>query len=446
MAGLLIKKASAAGISKPQIREILRQLIAAPVQFIEDDMSAELANYLINLDSLGPVVETEAFEPRSGLSYKVWGKDIEAEALKQMDNACSLPVAVAAALMPDAHTGYGLPIGGVLATENAVIPYAVGVDIACRVMISVFDYPYKKILGEAQKLERILEDNTRFGMGASFKDKRNHSVLDEDWRVTPITAELKDKAWSQLGTSGTGNHFAEFGTLDLTSTCDGLEPGTYFALVTHSGSRGAGSKIANHYCRVAKEKHPNLPKYLSHLAWLSMEEDGAEYWEAMQLMGRYASANHHVIHDSIGKSLGARKLMQVENHHNFAWREKHLGKEVIVHRKGATPAAKGVLGYIPGTMVDPGYIVEGLGNEQSLFSSSHGAGRKLSRKKAKLSTTYSALNKVLREKGVTLLSAGLDESPHAYKDIDAVMRQQADLVRTIGRFTPQIVKMAADGE
>lgn len=175
-----------------------------------------------------------------------------------------------------------------------------------------------------------------------------------------------------------------------------------------------------------------------------MDADGAEYWEAMQLMGRYASANHHVIHRSILKSLGAKPYFQVENHHNFAWKETHFGRELIVHRKGATPAAKGVHGYIPGTMVDPGLLVEGLGNEEALFSSSHGAGRKLSRKKARMSTTGSELKKVLRDKGVHLLSAGLDESPHAYKNIEDVMRSQSALVRVLGRFTPRIVKMAED--
>ena len=177
-----------------------------------------------------------------------------------------------------------------------------------------------------------------------------------------------------------------------------------------------------------------------------MENEGAEYWEAMQLMGKYASANHHVIHRDVLGALGAKTLYQVENHHNFAWKEEHLGKEVIVHRKGATPAAQGELGYIPGTMVHPGYLVEGLGCAAALHSSSHGAGRALSRRKAKTTTTRHELKKRLAEAGVELISAGLDESPHAYKDIDQVMQAQRSLVRTLAKFTPQLVKMAPEGE
>lgn len=448
LAGLAIRKAIASGLSKSEARSRLQELCSEPDLFLEDRVFSELAkrhSLFLSASSIA-ASSLRTYNLRSDLDYRTWGADIEAEAHKQMENACSLPISVAAALMPDAHTGYGLPIGGVLATENAVIPYAVGVDIACRVMITVCDFPAKKLTGEQHKLEKILEDNTRFGMGAFFENKRSHAVLDEDWNISSVTSEQKDKAWSQLGTSGSGNHFAEFGILDLPSDYKELKSGSYFALVTHSGSRGPGSKIAMHYSKLAREQHPHLPKHLSHLAWLSMDNDGAEYWEAMQLMGRYASANHHVMHESIIKALGSNKIFQVENHHNFAWKEEHFDKEVIVHRKGATPAGPGVLGYIPGTMVDPGFIVEGLGNKESLFSSSHGAGRKLSRTKAKQSTTYRALKKTLRERNVNLLSAGLDESPHAYKDINSVMKAQTNLVRAIGKFSPRIVKMAPEGK
>ena len=444
IAGLAIQQASSQGLAKVQIRKILKSLVSQPGDFLNDPYFSELAKCLAERNKSQTKPDIGNYNFQKELTYNVWGDEIETEAHQQMKNACSLPISVGAALMPDAHTGYGLPIGGVLATENAIIPYAVGVDIACRVMISVCDFPHKKIAGEQKKLEQILENNTRFGMGAAFQDKREHAVLDDNWEITQITSSLKDKAWSQLGTSGSGNHFVEFGTLELKNSFRELEPGTYFALVSHSGSRGPGSKVALYYSDLAKKQHPKLPKYLSHLSWLSMDGDGAEYWHAMQLMGRYASANHHVIHNSILKDLGTKAIFQVENHHNFAWKEKHFGKDLVVHRKGATPAGLGVLGYIPGTMVDPGYIVEGLGNEDSLFSSSHGAGRKLSRKRAKTSTTYSALKKLLNEQGIRLLSAGLDESPHAYKDIDEVMKAQKELVKKIAKFTPKIVKMAPD--
>ncbi|MCB0338344.1 MAG: RtcB family protein, partial [Bdellovibrionales bacterium] len=331
-------------------------------------------------------------------------------------------------------------------TDNAVIPYAVGVDIACRVMITAFDIPMEYFYKKAEKFKKILEDNTQFGIGANWQKRKDHSVMSDAWGMTPLLKGLRDKAWSQLGTSGSGNHFVEFGELEIQEGFT-LAPGRYLALVSHSGSRGAGASIAMHYSNLARKHHPNLPKGLKQLAWLPLDhEDGIEYWESMQLMGRYASANHHIIHESIGGSLRAEKLMQVENHHNFAWKEVHGGKEVVVHRKGATPAGKGVLGYIPGSMTAPGFLVEGKGNEDSLYSCSHGAGRRLSRKQAKNSMTLNQLRKILSEAGVELLSAGLDEAPHAYKDINQVMSDQRDLVQIRGRFQPRLVKMASPDE
>jgi tRNA-splicing ligase RtcB len=251
-------------------------------------------------------------------------------------------------------------------------------------------------------------------------------------RRLALLATLKDTAWGQLGTSGSGNHFVEFGEFTVpegTSKLEqyGLVPGTtYIALVSHSGSRGTGARIAMHYSSLASSLHPELPPALKKLAWLDLgSAEGQEYWYSMDLMGKYASANHELIHRGVLRAVGARALASFENHHNFAWRETHAGRSLIVHRKGATPAGLGEIGYIPGTMADPGFLVEGTGNEASLRSCSHGAGRALSRKKALQTTTRNALNTLLKERKVTTLSCGLDESPHAYKDIKAVMGAQS---------------------
>jgi tRNA-splicing ligase RtcB len=353
--------------------------------------------------------------------------------------------------MPDAHVGYGLPIGGVLATENSVIPYAVGVDIACRMKLSVYERKGNTLAGQKDRLANLIESETRFGMGCEFKQRRQHEVMDDDWSVSPITQRMRDKAWAQLGTSGSGNHFVEFGTFTIERAELGLEPGEYLALLTHSGSRGTGAQVCQHYSRLAMDRHSELPKELKHLAWLSLnEEAGQEYWAAMNLMGRYAAANHALIHHHIGKKLGAHVLLDVENHHNFAWKERHLiggeEREVIVHRKGATPAGAGVLGIIPGSMATPGFLVRGKGLDESLHSASHGAGRVMSRKQAMQSFTWSAVKKLLADREVTLLSAGLDEVPGVYKDIDAVMAAQTDLVEVLGRFDPKLVKMSPAGE
>src|SRR5213075_389984 len=197
----------------------------------------------------------------------------------------------------------------------------------------------------------------------------------------------------------------------------------------------------NHYTKIAISKR-HLPQEAKNLAWLSLdEEEGMEYWMAMNLAGDYASACHHIIHAKIAKQLGRKPLKMVENHHNFAWKEMWDGREVIVHRKGATPAGKDVLGIIPGSMTADGFIVKGKGEEAAVNSASHGAGRKMSRTRAMASVTDKQFKDELKKFGVKLLGGGLDESPFAYKDIYEVMQSQKALVETVGRFTPKIVKM-----
>lgn len=426
----------------------LRRVAAAPAGYVEDGTFGELARLLV--DHAGA---RGRFTPREQAApCRIWGEGLEPDAVRQMQNACSLPVAVAGALMPDAHVGYGLPIGGVLATRDAVIPYAVGVDIACRMKMTVLDLPLRALADDQDRLTKAIERETRFGVGATFRQRREHEVMDADWTVTRLTASLKDRAWSQLGTSGSGNHFVEFGRLVVSDAAAGLPPGEYLALLSHSGSRGAGAQVAQFYSRIAREAHPELPRELAHLAWLDLRsEPGQEYWAAMELMGRYAAANHALIHAHMARALGVDVRLDLENHHNYAWRERHRlpdgsEAEVIVHRKGATPAGAGVLGIIPGSMVAPGYIVRGLGVAASLNSASHGAGRRMSRTRAKELFTWALARRHLKAHGVTLISAGLDELPMAYKDIDEVMAAQRDLVEPLARFEPRLVKMAPAGE
>jgi tRNA-splicing ligase RtcB len=366
-----------------------------------------------------------------------------------MDSAMRLPISAAGALMPDAHVGYGLPIGGVLATQNTVIPYAVGVDIACRMRLSIYEVS-PHLIGQKQgQFEKSLLEQTQFGMGAEWKGSRRaeHAVLDDPaWEATRLLRSLQDNARRQLGTSGTGNHFVEWGTFSLKQDAPefGLSAGEYLALLSHSGSRSVGFKIADYYSKLAMEKHPGLDKSARHLSWLTLDsEEGQEYWLSMELAGRFASANHYVIHHRVAAAAGLKELVVVENHHNFAWREKLPdGSDVIVHRKGATPAGPGVLGVIPGSMGDAGYLVRGKGLADSLNSASHGAGRQMSRKAAIHSITKTARDAYLRERGITLLGGGLDEAPQAYKPIESIIAAQSDLVEIIGKFTPRLVRMA----
>lgn len=371
----------------------------------------------------------------------IWGADgIDEASIKQMQTALEMPCAVSGALMPDAHLGYGLPIGGVLALDNAVCPYAVGVDIACRMKMSIWDTENDAF--SAQDLGGILEKSTFFGVGRENNLGYNHKVLGSHRWNTSLLGPLFEKAKRQLGTSGSGNHFAEFGV--LTPDLDWTLPNKlYLALMTHSGSRGTGAAVCNHYSKLAKALHPEL----GDLGYFELGTTlGDEYWEAMSLMGEYAASNHDCIHDTAAKLLKREPVLKIENHHNFAWKENHNGREVIVHRKGATPAGNGVLGIIPGSMGTPAYVVQGLGNKDSLCSASHGAGRLMSRTQAKKTFNLRHELAQLRSRGIFVLSCGADEVPGVYKDIEAVMAAQTDLVQPLAKFDPWVIKMSEDGK
>ncbi|MNK49754.1 RNA-splicing ligase RtcB [compost metagenome] len=377
--------------------------------------------------------------------FAIFGEnEIDQQAKFQLYDSLKLPISVAGALMPDAHSGYGLPIGGVLATDNAVIPYGVGVDIGCRMSLSIFDLPASQFKGREHQLEAILRDNTKFGMNEVQSSRVDHEVFHKsEFQDIPLLKNLLPKAYKQLGSSGGGNHFVEFGIAKIDNPENEwkLEKGEYFAVLSHSGSRGLGANIAKHYTYLATKQCP-LPKNVQHLAWLDLNtHDGQEYWLAMNLAGEYAKACHDDIHRRIAKAIGKRVVVTIENHHNFAWKEMVNGQECIVHRKGATPAGEGQLGIIPGSMTAPGFIVKGKGNAESLNSASHGAGRLFSRAKCKSSFTQSQINKELKKHDVTLIGGNIDEAPMAYKDITKVMANQTDLVEVLGTFTPKIVRM-----
>ena len=591
------------GQDETTILERLDAVLADPSKWTGDPIFFEVASEIIARERNDASKWADALR-ETALPYQVWGAEgIDEAATKQMENALRLPVAVAGALMPDAHVGYGLPIGGVLATQETVIPYAVGVDIACfagdtrviladghdytlreltardepfavfcctpsgrisaalatahrtkadaelveveldngekirctpdhelmlrdgtfcvasqleagtslmpfgskrdeegavfaeqpelaanhkviavrslaqreevfclnvpewenfaltagvfvhncRMRLSIYDVS-PNIMGQHKaKFEKSLVEQTRFGPGAKWggRERKEHPVLDDDdWRASRLLHSLRPKAIEQLGTSGGGNHFVEWGefTLDDDAPEWGLKAGKYLSLLSHSGSRGVGFKIANEFSRLARGLHPNLPDMVKYLAWLDLDSDvGREYWIGMELAGRFASACHHIIHHEVAKAAGFKEVAAIENHHNFAWRETLAdGSEAVVHRKGATPAGKGVLGIIPGSMADPGFVVRGRGVMESLNSASHGAGRAMSRRAAKDSITSGQVKKYLEYRGVKLLGGGLDEAPMAYKDITQVIAAQRDLVDVLGQFAPKIVMMSED--
>ncbi|MEO9531789.1 MAG: RtcB family protein [Crocinitomicaceae bacterium] len=430
-------------LSKTEILELLKEVLKEPYRFEKHEILGSLAELFI-----AKVVKNdftifkmnEAPKP-----FKCFGKKfIDQNTIHQMDLAMQLPITVKGSLMPDAHVGYGLPIGGVLATKNEVIPYAIGLDIGCRMAISILDMPVEFLQREKHAIKMALKEETHFGVTKKADRIIDHEVLErKEFGQTELLRTLRHKAIQQIGTSGSGNHFVEFGEVEiLDGNQMGLAAGKYVGLVSHSGSRGLGATVANYYKEVAMDKC-KLPKGAQHLAWLDLDsEAGQEYWIAMNLAGDYAKACHDVIHHKLIQRLKLKVLTKIENHHNFAWKEKqHDGEELIVHRKGATPAKIGELGFIPGSMTAPGFIVSGKGNPESLNSASHGAGRKYSRTKAKSMITGSQLRQELKKSQVTLIGGGLDEAPNAYKDITEVMKGQMELVNVEGKFIPRIVRM-----
>ena len=361
------------------------------------------------------------------LPVKLWLDDLEEGALQQAKNLANLPVAFKhIAIMPDSHQGYGMPIGGVLATENAIIPNAVGVDIGCGMcslrtnMKEVDRDKLKEIMSLARK---------RIPVGFNHHDDRQ----DEKWMPElngnlPISENEYESAMYQVGTLGGGNHFIE-----IQKGSDG-----YIWIMIHSGSRNIGYTVAGHYNKKAKKMLKKMdadaPK---DLAWFP--EDSKEYhdyYSEMEFCIAFALSNRKLMMERMKESftdiLGDVKFSGFINKpHNFAAKEDHFGKSLIVHRKGATRARSGELGMIPGSQGAPSYIVRGKGNQDSFESCAHGAGRVMSRTKAKKTLNVQDEAEKLRDLGVIHAvrhKSDLDEAPGSYKDIQKVMNLQRDLI------------------
>jgi tRNA-splicing ligase RtcB len=375
------------------------------------------------------------------------GRDIEPAALNQLELALRLPVAVRGALMPDAHHGFTLPIGGVIALEQAVAPAMVGVDIACRMHLTVFAEPPDQLMAQRAALFDDLQGVTAFGIRARRLRSADHLVLDDPrWSLTRQLQGLRELAADQLGTSGAGNHFAELvvgEVLPEAGQSGEAFPARFWGLLTHSGSRGVGYSVAQNYIRIAQQetgRHAQVPRLYE---WLDLAgEAGQEYWQAMQLCGAFAQACHEVIHDTFARRAGLTPLAVVQHPHNYAWREG----DQVVHRKGATPAEAGALGVIPGSMATPSYLVEGLGAERSLSSASHGAGRLGSRADARNVISLKATQQLLAARDILVAGLSVEEAPQAYKDIERVidLQVQAGLVRPLARMRPVAVVMAGE--
>ncbi len=376
------------------------------------------------------------------IPIKMWLENISEETMKQAKNLANLPFAFHhIALMPDAHEGYGMPIGGVMAAEGVIVPNAVGKDIGCGMCASRTDLTHidkktlKKIMASIRKLVPV-----------GFRHHEHRQ--DESWMPTgfdkdamTIVKQEYASALHQVGTLGSGNHFMEIQKGD-----DG-----YIWIMVHSGSRNIGKKVADHYDRIAIQKNQEWYAVVDkswQLAFLPVNTRMAQiYLDEMNYCIAFAYANRqHMIHNiqqCMREEIGDITFTEPINiAHNYANKEVHFGKEVYIHRKGATSAQKGQKGIIPGSQGSRSYIVEGLGNPESFMSCSHGAGRKMGRKQAQRELILADEIAQLDEMGVIHAVRGkysLDEAPGAYKDIDMVMENQKDLVKILIELKPLAV-------
>jgi len=391
----------------------------------------------------------------------VFGDPVDNAALDQIRRTRAHPAVRGAALMADHHKGYAVPIGGVVAYDNAISPAGVGYDIACGNKAVLTDMSG----AEARAgINRIMDDvvaTISFGVGRKNPERVDHELFDDPAWSAIKHLQLRDKAAAQLGTVGSGNHYVDV----FTDEQDRVWVGAHF------GSRGFGHGIASWALKEggARDGMDVAPLVLDADSTL-----GAEYIAAMTLAGRYAYAGRDWVCDRVVRILGARKLDEVHNHHNFAWKENHAGQHVWVVRKGATPAFGGQRGFVGGSMGDDAVILEGiessgnplaaaLNQEASLFSTVHGAGRVMSRtaargRRKKVGGRWvddpahpgrisrEDMERWLGRSGVVLRGADTDEAPQAYKRLPEVLKHHAGTVRILHTLKPIGVAMAGAGE
>ena len=375
------------------------------------------------------------------LEIKMWLKEIEDGAMAQIVNLANLPFAYKhIAIMPDSHQGYGMPIGGVLATTDVIIPNAVGVDIGCgmcavKTSLTELDTEIlKKIMGEIRKAVPVGFNHHKEPQKDSWLDKNSAGL---EYGNMPIVSREFTSAKTQIGTLGGGNHFIE-----IQKGSDG-----HIWIMIHSGSRNFGLKIAEHYNKVAielnKKWHTKIPAEWE-LAFLPLEsEEGKSYINEMNYAVNFAFANRKLMMDRIKNIFSSETKCQfnemINIAHNYARLENHFGHNVMVHRKGATLATVDTIGIIPGSQGTKSYIVKGKGNRDSFNSCSHGAGRKMGRKQAEKTLNLEEEIKRLDDQGILHAIRGvkdLDEASGAYKDVQEVMKNQEDLVEVLVELQP----------
>lgn len=367
---------------------------------------------------------------------KVFGEH-DAATIAQMRNCMAIGNVVSGVICADGHLGYAQPVGGVIAYEKQISISGVGFDIGCGNMAARLDTRFEDISARVPTIIRDVAKVISFGIGRKNVEKVEHTLFDDGdaWRESDMEA-YRQKAVGQLGTVGSGNHY-----VDLMRDEAG-----FVWIGVHFGSRGLGHTSATRYLKAAGGKDGmNVPP-----AVVDEESElGRRYIAAMQLAGRYAYAGREWVVERVRQIIGGEVTESVHNHHNYAWRETHDGRDLWVVRKGATPAFPGQRGFVGGSMGDDAVILEGVDSPQakaSLYSTVHGAGRLFGRNEAKRRFTREEMDRWLTERGVTLVGADLDESPMAYRRLPDVLAQHAGTVKVLHTLRPFAVAMAGEGE
>lgn len=377
----------------------------------------------------------------------VWGEPVDEGAVSQIRNCAKGATHVA--MMADHHKGYAVPIGGIVAYEGKVSPSGVGFDIGCGNKAVLTDVPAAEVRANIRTVMDDIWNNLSFGIGRNNETRVDHELFDDPaWKLQPVKS-MKQMAQNQLGTIGSGNHYVDLFADEQERVWIGV----------HFGSRGLGHKTATYFLQQggAKDGMDVDPLVLDVASPL-----GADYLACMELAGRYAYAGRDWVCSEVARILGASILEEIHNHHNYAWRESHQGKDLWVVRKGATPAFPGQRGFVGGSMGDISVILEGVESEEakeSLYSTVHGAGRVMSRTAARGKVNRKtgeviAPGRVSREmmldwiraKGVELRGAGTDESPHCYKRLPDVLAHHEKSIRILHTLTPLGVAMARENE
>jgi tRNA-splicing ligase RtcB (3'-phosphate/5'-hydroxy nucleic acid ligase) len=399
----------------------------------QEHVAQEQADAQAELDKMTLPPQDERFQ---NAPLEIFGEH-ESNTLTQMSYCMSFGNVVGGVLCADGHLGYAQPVGGVIAYEKQISISGVGFDIGCGNMAAKLDVKFADIQDRVGDIIRDVSKVISFGVGRTNEERVEHSLFDdsEAWRTADMES-YRQKAVSQLGTVGSGNHY-----VDLMRDENG-----YVWIGVHFGSRGLGHTSATRYMKAAGGKDGiNVPPAI-------VDEDseiGRRYIAAMQLAGEYAGAGREWVIERVRQIIGGHVLDSIHNHHNYAWREQHNGRDLWVVRKGATPAFPGQKGFVGGSMGDDAVILEGVDSPEAkaaLYSTVHGAGREFGRKEAKRRFTRATMDAWLHARGVTLIGADLDESPMAYRRLPAVLSHHANSVRVLHTLRPFAVAMAGEGE